>query len=135
MYKFKSMNSKEKMTREITEFHQDIEKWFQGRSEDREALYQKLLSGFLPEFKMINGNGDTVTLAAFSDWLPTVYGKFPERKVYVENIEVEHSDRHGLATYTEIQMTGNTSNKRQSSAVFLLNPERALWLHLVENWI
>ncbi|PWN71268.1 hypothetical protein C1631_001190 [Chryseobacterium phosphatilyticum] len=129
------MNNTEKIVKEITEFHQDIEKWFQGTAEDRDLLYKKLLSGFSPEFKMINGNGYTVTLSAFSDWLPTVFGKFPERTVYVENIKVWHSDHHGLATYTEVQITGESSNKRQSSGIFLLHPEKALWFHLVEKWI
>jgi hypothetical protein len=74
---------------------------------------------------MINGNGDTVTLNMFSEWLPTVFGKFPERSVQVQDIEVSHSDHHGLATYTEIQITGESANKRKSSAVFLLNEEKA----------
>lgn len=129
------MNNTEKIIREITEFHENIEKWFQSKTADQEALYTKLLSGFTAEFKMVNGNGNVVTLSAFSDWLPTVFGKFPERTILVEDIEVHNSHHHGLATYTELQTTGGTSNKRQSSAVFLLNEEKALWLHLVENWI
>ncbi|HCN50268.1 MAG TPA: hypothetical protein DIT10_14475 [Chryseobacterium sp.] len=129
------MNNTEKITKEITEFHETIEQWFRGNSENQEALYQKLLSGFSTEFKMINGNGDTVTLNMFSEWLPTVFGKFPERSVQVQDIEVSHSDHHGLATYTEIQVTGDSANKRKSSAVFLLNEEKALWLHLIERWI
>nr|WP_315027915.1 hypothetical protein [uncultured Chryseobacterium sp.] len=128
------MNNKEIIIKEITEFHQDIEKWFHGIG-DKNILYKKLLSGFSPDFKMINGDGKTVNLPQFSDWLPTVFGAFPERRVYVENIEVSHSVCHGLATYTEIQITGNTSNKRQSSGVFILNEKKALWLHLVEKWI
>ncbi len=129
------MNNTEKITKEITEFHETIEQWFRGNSENQDVLYQNLLSGFSTEFKMINGNGDTVTLNMFSEWLPTVFGKFPERSVQVQDIEVSHSDHHGLATYTEIQVTGDSANKRKSSAVFLLNEEKALWLHLIERWI
>ena len=129
------MNNTEKITKEITEFHETIEKWFRGNSENQDVLYQKLLSGFSTEFKMINGNGDTVTLNMFSEWFPTVFGKFPERSVQVQDIEIYYSDHHGLATYTEIQVTGDSVNKRKSSAVFLLNEEKVLWFHLIEHWI
>ncbi len=129
------MNNTEKIIGEIEGFHRNIEKWFQGKTEDQESLYKELLSGFSTDFKMINGNGDTVTLSMLEDWLPSVFGKFPERNIEVENIEVQYSDHHGLATYTENQVTGETANKRQSSAVFLLNEEKALWLHLIENWM
>ncbi|MCQ9639434.1 hypothetical protein MP478_08520 [Chryseobacterium sp. WG14] len=129
------MSITEKISKDIQGFHDDIEKWFQGKSEDQEVLYRQLLSGFSPDFKMINGNNDLVTLAMLSDWLPTVYGKFQDRHVTVENIEIQHSESHGLATYTEIQVTGETPTKRKSSAVFLIGEEKALWLHLVEKWI
>lgn len=129
------MNNTEKIIGEIEGFHRNIEKWFKGKTEDQESLYKELLSGFSTDFKMISGNGDTVTLSMLEDWLPSVFGKFPERNIEVENIEVQYSDHHGLATYTETQVTGETANKRQSSAVFLLNEEKALWLHLIENWI
>ncbi|KAB1232247.1 hypothetical protein [Chryseobacterium viscerum] len=129
------MSNTEKIIQEIESFHQNIEKWFQGKTENQEDLYQELLSGFSPEFKMINGNGDTVTLSMLSEWLPSVFGKFPERSIQVENIAVNHTDHHGLATYTETQVTGETTTQRKSSAVFLLNEEKALWLHLIENWI
>ncbi|WP_313001699.1 hypothetical protein [Chryseobacterium gleum] len=129
------MSNTEKIIMEIIEFHQNIEKWFQGKTENRENLHRKLLSGFSPEFRMINGNGDTVTLSMLSDWLPTVSGKFPQRTIQVENIEVNHSEHHGLATYTENQVTGETVTRRASSAVFLLHEEKALWLNLIERWI
>lgn len=129
------MNNTEKIIKEVTEFHKNIEKWFQGKAEDQERLYNNLLSGFSPDFKMINGDGNPVTLSIFSEWLPTAFGKFPERSVQVEDIEIHHSDHHGMATYTEIQTTEGVTNKRKSSAVFLLNEEKALWFHLIENWI
>lgn len=129
------MNSTEKITREIKEFHYMIEEWFRGNAQDQEILYQKLLSGFTPEFRMINGNGNTVTLSDLSGWLPGVYGKFPNRVIILENIEVESTDNHGLASYTEIQITGTETTRRHSSAVFLLNDEKALWLHLIEKWV
>lgn len=129
------MNNTEKVIKELQEFCGNIEKWFRGEEQDQEVLYQMILSGFSPDFKMTNGDGNTATLFMFSDWLPTVYGQFPERRVLIENIEIYHSDHHALATYTEIQATGDSVNTRKSSAVFLLNEDRALWLHLIENWI
>ncbi|MEJ5105224.1 hypothetical protein [Chryseobacterium sp. MYb328] len=129
------MNNKEKITEELKDFCENIEKWFQGNEKDQNALLKRILSGFSPDFKMINGDGNTATLSMFSEWLPTVFGKFPDRSVRIENIEINHSEHHGLATYTEIQMTEGVANTRKSSAVFLLTEERALWVHLVENWI
>jgi len=129
------MNNTEKIIWEIEEFHRNIEKWFQGKTENQKSLYKELLYGFSPDFRMINGNGDVVTFSMLGDWLPTVFGKFPERSIQVENIEVNYSEHHGLATYTETQVTGEITTKRKSSAVFLLNEEKALWLHLIESWI
>ncbi|MBO9691483.1 hypothetical protein [Chryseobacterium sp.] len=129
------MNNTEKIIWEVVEFHKNIEKWFQGTTENRDILYRKLLSGFSKEFSMINANGDTVTLSMLSDWLPTVFGKFPQRIIQVENIEVHHSAYHGVATYIETQITDETTTQRTSSAAFLLNQEKAFWLHLIERWI
>ena len=126
------MNNKEKIFAELNRFCFNIEKWFRGE-DDQETLYLKILSGFSPDFRMING--DAVSFHMFSDWLPTVYGKFPSRSVALENVDIQYSDKHGLATYTEIQITGDTINKRKSSAVFLLEEDKALWLHLIEEWI
>ncbi|RLJ32373.1 hypothetical protein CLU97_1826 [Chryseobacterium sp. 7] len=129
------MKNTEKIIWEIEEFHKNIEKWFQGKAENQKSLYKELLAGFSPDFKMINGNGETVTLSMLEEWLPAVFGKFPERNIQVENMVVNHSEHHGLATYIETQVTGEITTKRKSSAVFLLNKEKALWLHLIENWI
>lgn len=128
------MNNKEKITTELKNFCENIENWFQGNTQDQDTLFRKILSGFSPDFKMTNGDGNSVTLGMFSEWLPTVFGKFPDRSVEIENIEIYHSEHHGLATYTEIQITEGIANKRTSSAVFLFKEEKALWFDLVENW-
>ncbi|MCL1668145.1 hypothetical protein M2T82_08740 [Elizabethkingia ursingii] len=128
------MKNKEKIIAELNGFCENIEKWFRGEG-DQETVYNKILSGFSPDFRMVNGDGNTVLFHMFSDWLPTVYGKFPTRSVALENIDIQYSDRHGLATYTEIQITGDTINRRKASAVFLLEEDKALWLHLIEEWI
>jgi hypothetical protein len=129
------MSNKEKITKELQSFCENIEKWFQGNDQDQDALFRRILSGFSPDFKMINGDGNPVTLSMFSEWLPTVFGKFPDRSVQIENIEIHSSEHHGLATYMEIQITEGIANRRKSSAVFLITEEKALWFHLVENWI
>lgn len=128
------MNNTEKVIKEIKEFHTDIEAWFRGK-EDQESLYKKLLAGFSTDFKMVNGNNDTITLASFSEWLPGAYGQFPDRSIVLENIEVHTTESHGLASYVEIQTTGSTVTRRKSSAVFVIDEERAFWLHLIEKWI
>ncbi|MGK6341429.1 hypothetical protein ACMGDK_04270 [Chryseobacterium sp. DT-3] len=128
------MNNTEKIITEIRGFHKDIEAWFRGEG-DQNTLYKKLLSGFDVDFKMVTGNGDTISLAAFSEWLPGVYGKFSERNIVIENIEVQTTENHGLASYIEIQTTGAAVTHRKSSAVFVIREEKACWLHLIENWI
>lgn len=129
------MNTTEKISKEVKGFHEDIEKWFHGQEKDQDNLYEKLLSGFAPDFTMVNGNGDTISLSAFAEWLPGIYGKFPDRRIILENIEITHTESHGLASYIEIQITGDAMTRRQSSAVFLVNEEKAVWLHLIEHWI
>ncbi|MBP2617622.1 hypothetical protein [Chryseobacterium jejuense] len=129
------MNNKEKINTELQDFCENIEKWFQGNEQDQHALFRKIISGFSPDFKMINGDGNTAALSMFSEWLPTVFGKFPDRSVQIENIEIHCSEHHGIATYTEIQTTEGIANRRKSSAVFLFNEDKALWFHLIENWI
>ncbi|MFP3599095.1 hypothetical protein [Chryseobacterium sp. SIMBA_029] len=129
------MNTTEKISKEVKGFHEDIEKWFHGQEKDQDSLYEKLLSGFAPDFTMVNGNDDIISLSAFAEWLPGVYGKFPERRIILENIEITHTESHGLASYIEIQITGDATTRRQSSAVFLVNEEKAVWLHLIEHWI
>lgn len=129
------MNTTEKISKEVKGFHEDIEKWFHGQEKDQNSLYKTLLSGFFSNFTMVNGNGDTISLPVFAEWLPGVYGKFPERRIILENIEITHTESHGLASYIEIQITGDVTTRRQSSAVFLVNEEKAVWLHLIEHWI
>lgn len=129
------MNNKEKIGKELKDFCENIEKWFQGNEQDQDVLYRKIISGFSPDFKMINGDGNTATLSLFSEWLPTVFGKFPDRSVQIEDIEITCTEHHGLATYIETQTTEGIVNRRKSSAVFLFNEEKTLWLHLIENWI
>ncbi|WP_223609447.1 hypothetical protein [Chryseobacterium sp. OSA05B] len=128
------MNNTEKVIQEIKEFHNDIEAWFRGKG-DQESLYKKLLAGFNADFKMVNGNSDTITFTDFSEWLPGAYGQFQDRNIVLENIEVHTTENHGLAFYIEIQTTGNTVTRRKSSAVFMIGEERAFWLHLIEKWI
>ncbi|WP_223559844.1 hypothetical protein [Chryseobacterium lathyri] len=128
------MNNTEKIITEINGFHRDIEAWFRGE-QDQNRLYKKLLSGFDADFRMITGNGDTVTLATFSEWLPGAYGKFPERSIVIENIDVQITESHGLSSYIEIQTTGSVVTRRKSSAVFVIREEKVFWLHLIENWI
>ncbi|UHO40434.1 hypothetical protein H5J24_10960 [Chryseobacterium capnotolerans] len=129
------MNNKEKITKELKDFCENIEKWFQGNEKDANALSRKILSGFSPEFNMINGDGNPISLNLFSEWLPTVFGKFPDRSIQIENVEIHCSEYHGLATYTEIQITEGIINQRKGSAVFFFKEEKALWFHLVETWI
>lgn len=128
------MNNKEKVITALMSFCKNIEKWFRGEGE-QDMLYQEIVSGFSLDFKMITGDGDTVSFYMFSKWLPTVYGKFPSRRVILEDIEVQYSGKHGLATYTEIQTTEEEVTRRTSSAIFLLTEEKALWFHLIESWM
>lgn len=129
------MENKEKARLALESFCTDIELWFRGGEANREELSKRILSGFSADFEMVSGDGNRISLDSFITWLPTVYGIFPDRRVFLENIEIACSQDHALATYVEIQSTRNTTTRRRSSAVFLIKEEKALWFHLIEHWL
>lgn len=129
------MENKEKAKRALESFCTDIELWFRGGQANREELFKRILSGFSADFEMVSADGNQIQLSTFITWLPTVYGTFSNRRIYLENIKIACSDDHALATYVEIQSTGNITTRRRSSAVFLIKEEKALWFHLIEHWL
>jgi len=120
---------------EVENFVQHIETWFNGTATDKTALYQCISTAFDPAFTMQTGDGNTIDYATFLPWLTAVYGQFPTRKVQLEDLAGYATQHHAVIQFIEIQQTDEMITKRKSSAVFILQDNKALWYHLVEQWI
>lgn len=119
---------------QVRDFCTHIEQWFNGTATDKQMLYDALINTFHPAFTLRNGDGQTIDFPMLTQWLQQVYGQFPTRTVTLENLNGYATAHHVVVTYTEIQITGDSQNKRTASAVFLLQEGKALWYHLVEDW-
>jgi hypothetical protein len=119
---------------QVNEFCKNIEIWFNGKATSKDTLYQHISSAFDPSFKMITGDGNEISYQSFLAWLPSVYGQFPARKIQVSDLKGYGTPHHVLVEFTETQFTDDLVTKRRSSAVFVINQEKALWYHLVEQW-
>lgn len=127
---------KELVIREIVDFHANIALWFRGQTEAKDKLFGSLLANFHPNFLMEGPNGNRMTLSEFEAWLPSAFGKFPDREILVTAITVNLTERHALADYVETQKTDGKTTIRKSSAVFVLQADNAVaWYHLLEDWI
>jgi len=120
---------------QVVDFHVNIQTWFNGTAENKDELYQAIVSTFNPAFSMINGDGNEVGFNAFTNWLPTVYGKFPTRVVEMKNLSGYATFSHVIVEYVEIQQTDELRTERESSAVFTIGEGQAMWYHLIERWI
>ena len=121
--------------KQVQDFCTHIEIWFNGTAADSDALYEQLLTSFDPSFTLINGDGNRINLDELALWLKGVYGQFPTRKVLLQNLSGYATTQHILVSYTEIQLTDDSQNTRQASAVFRFAHNQALWYHLVEEWV
>lgn len=120
---------------QVKEFCKNIEIWFNGNATSKDTLYQRISTSFDPSFAMITGDGNEINYQSFLTWLPSVYGQFPTRKIQVSDLKGYGTSHHVLVEFTETQFTDDLITKRQSSAVFVINQEKALWYHLVEQWV
>ncbi|MEK6493295.1 hypothetical protein [Myroides odoratimimus] len=128
-------NNLELGKQQVIDFHVNIQTWFNGTAEHREALYKTIVTTFDPSFKMTNGDGNSVSYDAFTQWLPTVYGKFPTRQVEVKELKGYATFSHIIVEYIEIQQTEDIRTERESSAVFTLKDQQAIWYNLIERWV
>lgn len=127
-------DKKERVFREILDFHVHIKDWFQGNTADKDSLFADLVSNFHPQFAMEGPSGRTMELAAFKAWLPTAFGMFLDREIYITELQAHLTDRHALASYVETQTTNGETTVRKSSAVFILHEDSVAWYHLLEDW-
>lgn len=120
---------------QVKEFCKNIEIWFNGNATSKDTLYQCISTSFHSSFTMITGDGNEINYQTFLTWLTSVYGQFPARKIHVSDLKGCGTSYHVLVQFTEAQFTGDLITKRQSSAVFVINQKKALWYHLVEQWV
>ncbi|SJZ86173.1 hypothetical protein SAMN04488128_1011900 [Chitinophaga eiseniae] len=124
------MDNLSKAKEEVTRFCEQIEGWFQG-NERITAI--GILANFSSAFRMISPDGSRRNMADLEAWLPQVFGRFPRMRVTLKNIQGHATDYHVLLTYTEVQDNGEGVNTRHSSAVFIRDGDRMLWLDLWER--
>ncbi|MBK1897018.1 hypothetical protein [Chryseobacterium paridis] len=128
------MTKKELVQKEILDFHQNIENWFKGKTNDKEVLQDVMLQNFHPYFRMKGMAGNEVDYEGLSGWLLKAFGRFPKMKIEISEIKIQLSHQHALAEYIETQNTGEEVNIRKSSAIFLLNSiDSVSWYHLLEQ--
>ncbi|AJH15543.1 hypothetical protein [Myroides profundi] len=129
------MSNLELGKQQVIDFHINIQTWFNGTASNKEVLYKAIVNTFDPSFKMTNGDGNSVSYDAFTQWLPTVYGKFPTRQVEVKELKGYATFSHIIVEYIEIQQTEGIRTERESSAVFTLKDQQAIWYNLIERWV
>jgi hypothetical protein len=128
-------NNLELGKQQVVDFHVNIQTWFNGTAENKEELYQAIVSTFNPSFVMTNGDGKSMGYEAFVQWLATAYGIFPSRQIEVKDIEGYATFSHVIVNYIEIQQTDQLRTERESSAVFTIGEGQAMWYHLIERWV
>ncbi|MDR2283764.1 MAG: hypothetical protein LBE37_11170 [Sphingobacterium sp.] len=120
---------------QVRDFCKHIEVWFNGTADGKDDLYRIITDSFSPSFSMVTGDGEVIGYAIFRSWLHEVYGRFPTRRIEVKDISGYATTAHVLLQFVEIQWTDNLRTERLSSAVFLLEEDRAVWSHLIEEWV
>ncbi len=121
--------------KQVQDFCNNIQIWFNGTAVNQEHLYQQIVNTFDPAFKLINGDGDIIDFTMLTQWLKQVYGQFPTRIVSLQNLEGYATSHHVVLSYIEIQSTGGIQTTRKASAVFVIKESKALWYQLIEQWI
>ncbi|NML40291.1 hypothetical protein HHL17_24050 [Chitinophaga sp. G-6-1-13] len=124
------MDNLSKAKEEVIRFCEQIEGWFQG---NERVSATGILANFSPDFRMVSPDGSRRNLADLKAWLPEVFGRFPQKQVTLKDIQGYATDYHVLLTYTEIQDHGEGEYVRHSSAVFVRDGDRMLWLDLWER--
>lgn len=124
------MDNLSKAKEEVTRFCEQIEGWFQG---NERVTVTGILANFSSDFRMISPDGSRRNMVDLEAWLPQVFGRFPQMRVALKDIQGYATDYHVLLTYTEIQDNGEGRNTRHSSAVFVRDGDRMLWLDLWER--
>ncbi|MBC9934516.1 hypothetical protein [Chitinophaga qingshengii] len=127
------MDNLSKAKEEVTRFCEHIGGWFRGEEGIAAAGTAGLLTNFSPDFRMIAPNGARKTQQDLEAWMPEVLGRFPHMRVIVTDMQGYATEHHALLTYTEIQSDGEQENIRYSSAVFIRDGDRMLWLDLWER--
>lgn len=128
------MDNLSKAKEEVILFHEQIAAWFRGEEQVAAAGTAGLLANFSPDFRIVSPKGNRRSLEELAAWMPEALGKFPDMRITVKDIQGYATDYHVLLTYTEVQADGDVENTRHSSAVFIRDGERMLWLDLWERF-
>lgn len=128
------MDNLSKAKEEVIRFHEKMAAWFRGEEQVAAASTKELLANFSPDFRIVSPEGNRSSLEELAAWMPELLGKLPEMRITVKDIQGYATDYHVLLTYTEVQADSRGENTRHSSAVFIRDGDRMLWLDLWERF-
>lgn len=121
--------------REVIDSHIQIENLFHNQLNDQKR--KPFLTYFHPNFTKISVEGKVEGFIDLEKWFKSAAGSRPHVKIQVKNWkEIFISKTNVIVAYEEFQQVDQThSLRRMSTAVFIPDTDRLLWLHLQESWI
>ncbi|MBC9909082.1 nuclear transport factor 2 family protein [Chitinophaga varians] len=128
------MDNLSKAKEEVIRFHEQIAAWFRGDEPVAAGGIKGLLANFSPDFRIVSPEGNRSSLEELAAMIRELLGKLPDMRIAVKDIQGYATDYHVLLTYTEVQADSGGENSRYSSAVFIRDGDRMLWLDLWERF-
>jgi len=119
---------------EIVALHDLLQAWFRGTGTDAPDA---ILARFDAGYTMIGAAGRLIRLPDFAALLPKLRGSRRDLVMEIHDVRICHVFNGGVqALYREVQTTGDTSNARWSSVLFVVDAGGALlWKHLQETFL
>ena len=134
-----SQDIRQRCLKEIVEFHDFLEIWFNGRVEQTEENFDRVRKTLTAGFTMVLPNGVFKSADGVVARLWEENNTRANQRISIEDVTVCH--RIGdfvVATYLEGQDDATTSTLRRSTVVFRMDATRINgleWCHLHEVWV
>ena len=131
------------VTDEIIALHDFFTEWFPGRCAQDESLFNARLTDRMDEnLILVQPGGRSIDKQTFCDAVWSGYGKSPDFRAIIRNVELRPVtlEGHVLVTYEEWQRGAVNSmpedNARTASVLFALEDEKPRrWIHIHETWL
>lgn len=123
---------------EIETLHEFFVGWFSGAL--RESVFDtQFTPRFDPEFVLIPPSGELLTLAQLSSGLRATYGRNPDFRIAIRNVQLRRvAASHLLATYEEWQrhaLASTPPDNARLATVLFDRSDGLHWLHVHETWL
>lgn len=124
---------------EVVRHHEEITNWLTGRTNRFSGGFDVLEQAHLPDFTMVDPEGEALNRAVVLTGLEAAHGTVPSLQITIVDVElVVATTALVVATYVERQHAGGEQHpSRRSTAVLSSWPgsARMCWLHLQETWV